>query len=684
MWSSVVSCSPAGRRWFRPASIATLVAFLALWHTRTSGHLPWTALATFVLYVTACLAFGRIFLAATAQLFKSSAGLSWQFLCGFLLFNTLLFILSLISPFGMIANTATLALCVIGFALIFGRRRPTNVDVQDELPSLLCIVVSGLAATMWCSDSQAPLFIQGQTAVFRTWQDTFVHVREISVFANAHGLETIQDIKLSGVRAQIYHFASYTSAAAMSVLTGTPAIEVYSSFQLPMGILLTGLAAYSLAASMFGRWPALAATVAVVLLPDGYQQGFANRYLSYHFLTQVNLGMLYGIACAAIAWIFVLEGCVRGKYLSVIVGYLFLLVTLTYKAHIFVANAFLIMLYPCVFFDRVAWHKRVILGIAFTGLFVSVVALSQTIDRVPVLRLDGSGIGRYILALLSNFDEGVLKTFFTKVFRQEHNSKPVEGLYAIAMLLLSTFGLWILGAPSVAMAAKGRIAPANWFFPMLIVLNYLVMTIGLALDTRAVGGPDELLNRPLVWAYFAVVTWAAAGGYYLAVGDQLPRGRLARVGLIAIVSMSLGGPWFFGRSLQTFPAWTRFKSYETFNAVPLCLVRASYYIRDNSEYGEIIQDSKNDPSFVVTALSERQLFVGNSPFGGKASEQQQRLDVLDTFRRMQEPSEIVAFAASKKISWYLLHPDTQVSWPQSFLGGAVFSCDGYRVFRLSL
>src|SRR5450830_79683 len=356
------------KRTIKSLVVVMMVTFLSLWHVRTTGHLSSTAFASFVLFVFVCLAYGHAFLVATADLVKNRASLSFQFLCGFFLFNTLLFVLSLVSPFGMLTNISILSLGALVLAALGVRRQPNVDDFHEELPGLLCVLVSGAAATLWCSDSQAPLLIQGQTAIYQTWQDTFIHAREISAFAQAHGIGSIQDIKLSGAPAPLYHFASYLSAAAVSVLASVPAIDVYSSFQLPLGIFLTGLAAFSLAASIWGGWPAIAAAVAVVVVPDAYQQGFANRYLSYNFLAQINLGMLYGIACAAIAWIFILEGNRRGRVASILIGYFFLAVCLFYKAHIFVANAFLILIYPCLFFPGLRQRWRLILGSMLAGI----------------------------------------------------------------------------------------------------------------------------------------------------------------------------------------------------------------------------------------------------------------------------------------------------------------------------
>ena len=393
--------------------------------------------------------------------------------------------------------------------------------------------------------------------------------------------------------------------------------------------------------------------------------------------------MLYGIACAAIAWVFILEACRRGKVVSLLVGYLFLGVCLFYKAHIFVANAFLILIYPCVFFPGIRPRWGVAIGAVLTAVFATVVALSQTMDRVPVLRLDGSGIGQYVVILLGSFDDGLFKTFFTQVFIREHHSKPVQALYVGAMFLLSTFGIWLAVTPIVAMAVRTRTTAAVLFFPIAIMVNYLVMSIGLAPDTRGIGTSDELLNRPLVWAYFAVAAWTAGGGYYLVFGNRLPQGRIVQTGLLAFLCLAFAGPWVFSQNLQTFPARRGFASYEEFNSVPLCLVKASQHLRENSRTDDIIQDSENDRRFIVTALSERQRFAGESIFGQPTKELQERLDGLAAFKAMRNADELEAYAQSHNISWYLLHPDTSVLWPESFLQQAKFNCGGYRVYRFT-
>jgi hypothetical protein len=89
--------------------------------------------------------------------------------------------------------------------------------------------------------------------VYPIYVDGFVHVRQISSFAQAHGLKTIFDIRMSGQSPPLYHYAAYVGPAALSFLTNSSAYTTYVSFLVPFGILLTGLAAFSLAGSVWGR-----------------------------------------------------------------------------------------------------------------------------------------------------------------------------------------------------------------------------------------------------------------------------------------------------------------------------------------------------------------------------------------------------------------------------------------------
>jgi hypothetical protein len=391
--SGTFSLSPMNQRvqQYVPATlyVTILVTFLSAWQWRTTGHLSVSTVTIFAAFSSAALIYGRFFLRLSPLPPTFARALTPQFVLGFLLFNTGLLVLSLAFAYGVAGCFLILVAAAPVMFFIRGKRSKIEPQPTSQVPDLLCLLISGAGATLWCTDALSPIVVDGQNTVFKLWQDSFWHMRIISTFAQSHGLETLSDIRMAGARPFLYHYASYLTPAAIVSLTGARAFDAFAGFQLPFGLLLTGLAAFALAASLWGPWAGLAATWALLLLPDAYQQGFAHRYLSYNFLQQVNLAGLYGVACAAAAWVFILHGCRSGKHTSIVIGYALVLLTAAYKSQIFVANALLAIVYPCLFFVGLRASWRSIVATAFLFLFVVAIWLSQKDRRgsTPASRL---------------------------------------------------------------------------------------------------------------------------------------------------------------------------------------------------------------------------------------------------------------------------------------------------------
>ena len=419
--------TPSNTAWVRPAKeqiqryipaglfVSVLVAFLSTWHWKVTGHLSGSAIAVFAAFSSSSLIYGGFVLRFSPLPAELAVRLTQQFLFGFLLFNTCLFVLTLAFTWGVAICFLILVAVALATLFIRGGQTKTNSETTNQVPDLLCLLISGVGATLWCTDALSPIMIDGQHTVFKIWQDSFAHIRMISLFAQAHGLNEVSDLRMAGAPPVLYHYASYFMPAAIERLTGASAFEVFVGFQLPFGVLLTGLAAFALASSLWGPWPGLAATCAIILLPDAYLQGFANRYLSYDFLQQVNLAGLYGVSCAAAAWICILSGCKSGKIGLIVIGYGLILLTAAYKSQLFVANAFLAMIYPFLFFTGLRASRRWFAAAALLILFGGTVWLSQKVKEVPTLRPDLSfaSAAQYTSWVLSFYDPGFWKSFFS-------------------------------------------------------------------------------------------------------------------------------------------------------------------------------------------------------------------------------------------------------------------------------
>jgi len=655
--------------------------FLSVWHSRTTHRFSLRALTVFVALCGLSLIYGRFFIKLTSLSFKASSSLSLQFVCGYLVLNTILFLLSLSTPFAIAMNVSIVS---CGGLLILFSSRGIAKDAPkpaDYLSDFLCLLLSGIAATLWCTEVLRPVATEGSLTIYQTSHDLFFHSRVISSFAQARGFKTMSIILMSDQQAPLYHYAMYLTPAAISFFITSSAYITFVSFLIPFGILLTGLAAFSLAGSVWGRWPGIAATLAVAMLPDAYQQGLGNKFFSYYPLQEAAPGGLYGVACLAIAWMFILDGCKASRVTSILFGYVILTVSVVYKAQLFVANAFLLMIYPCVFFRGLQIRWRVVMGVVLVSLFWLVVSVSQHVNRIPTLRLDWSALKPYAHAIVATFEPGFLKSFY-RMLLVERGSDMAFFPYAASMLLLCTFGLWTAAYAITSFLQRARIGAAASLFPFFVIVNYLVMSLGLAMDRNGVGRAEELLHRPFVWAYFVVAAWSGAGAYVLLFGDRPPASKSARILATAVAFLSISVPLVWAHNLQILPR-EGYDSYKAMNPVPSGLVKACSYIRKNSQSQDLVQDSENDPRLWVTGLAERQDFAADfKPWERLCSPALRgRLNELTALKNMTNEIDVIEFARRNKISWYILRPESKVAWPSSLLTKPVFRSGGYRVYH---
>lgn len=658
---------------------AIVVLFLATWQVLMGNAVTPRLLAGTTAIVTLCWVYGGLAERLGGETMARVRSAPLRFLCGYVLFNSALFVLLLTSPSGIAADVGILGTAGVALALVTRRRRADAERARLRI-ELACVLIAAMAATLWCVDALSVPRPDGNTLIVRLWQDVFVHVRLISSFAQSHGFGSFSDIQAAGLTPRMYHYAPYASAAAMSALTGVDAYDAFGGFYLPFGLLLVGLAAYSFASAIWGAWPGVAAMVAITLLPDAYQQGFGNRYLSYYFMQQVNPGGMFGVVTIAIAWTLMLDACAHRSYRAVAMAYVVTALTAFYKAQIFVANALLILVYPALFLPGIRTRWRVVSALSLTALFAGVVMASQRTAAIPTLRLDGSSLPAYVAIVLNGFDPGTLKDVFGQWF-VAHQTKLVAGAVAAAMLALCTFGLWLAAGVAGVAALYRRARGAVLLFPVLVIVNYLVMSVGLAMDEHGIGTPDELLNRPLVWACFALVAWSAGALYARVWGDAWPDNLLGRTVLAVLLCGAFATPLLHARNLQTFPAWNR--SFADLSVVPVCLAKASTYVRDHSAPGDVVQDSENDSHLAVTALSERQAYLAQNFLGVGAERVGDRIDALAQLRTLTDDAAIRAFMHERHISWYILGPESQVAWPYSLMERVVFRCGGYSVYRFA-
>ncbi len=670
------------RNWIATALCAI---FFVGWHFGVSRELTVEAVLFFTILCVGCHLAGTLILSALPVPSSPSADFPLSFLLGYIFINSLLFIFALLLPIGV---KSSFAVVLGGIALWAAATRivPTHPSrIVQSNSGAVCVAISLVAATLWAQDSIQPMGFTGSDAILTHWSDGFYHARMISMFANQGPDVPIQGISAAGEPALLYHYAPYILPAALSAFTATPAYGVFGSFMIPVGIFLTGLAAYAIGTSLWGGVGGVAATVTLLLLPDAAQQGIHNYWYSYHWLQQVGPGQLFGVAVLAAAWVYMFDACRKGRIASLFASYALAAICVVYKAHFFIANAFLIWVFPALFFAGLSFRRRISLLAFCTISYWLVLKFAERFPAIPTIKLDGRGLLRRSEWIIENFDGAWIRDYLTHLVPHPGDPRLFSPVWLVVMatiVFVITFGLF---APVLfALAWRLRRAADRMVlsFPFLVVIVYMTMSAGLALNTR--GHPDELLHRPFAWAYFVVCAWVGGGAWFVA-SKWLPQPRLRAIA-VAGIPMLFVVPWVFGKAIEVGPS-RLWKVADPWTA-PAGLVRSAQFIRERSQPADIAQDSLGDGRLILSALAERQPYVQQwnayAQFGGRPPPIiSERFGQITQFKNYEGEGDIVEFARRNRIRWFVVHPEDPLAWPKSITGQPAFESGGYRVFRFA-
>ncbi|MCP2086983.1 UNVERIFIED_ORG: hypothetical protein J2Y81_003000 [Paraburkholderia sediminicola] len=661
--------SPLAWLWFAIA--------LACYVCMAIGGVSITAiLAIASMFVTFILA-GDSFVRITLGGSQRFSGVPVRLLIGALISNIVFYLLALLLPFGLAMDWLIVIAIALSVWSIVRMKSRADASTDSHGADLLFAFVSTAAVMIWCSGILRPIETTGNVAILRAWPDVYYHMSEIGSLANSAGLAGMHDLQMAGAPVHAYHLASYVFPALLQRLTGIPAWSAFSGLLVPFGLLLTACAAFALAFSVFGKWPALIAGLSVLLIPDAVHQGLGNQLVGgYYWLQFIAPGGTYGVASAAVAFLFLLEASRTGRLALVAIGYFFVLVTLMFKAQIFVAISFPAFLFPALFMGRIRPKWRAALVLTLAAGYFTVLGISQLSPSVPVMRLDGSGLVSYSSLVMANQDDGIIRRFWLAAITAAHGSWILRALIFAPVIVITTFGFVAPIYLAVFSRIKKTSGAAVAFFPVMVMAVYVLMAICLSLDTRHIGSPEELLHRPFVWAYFILLIWTVAGAYRCLFGDRAPPSRGARYAVIAVALCLLAVPVLQRTEIQAYKRWG-IEDQE----LPVCQVKAADFVRANSGPRDVIQDSLNDQRFILSGLSGRQSFAIDSggiraPAGVDA-----RLASLRMVKNLSTPSQVEAFMKENSIAFYVTNPDDSVAWENVMDSHKVFQCDQYRVYR---
>ena len=654
-------------------TVSLTAAVVAVWAAVAGGSFsPFVLVgceaAFFAFYLVGSLFAGWKSL-ATGVLFD----LPLRLLVGYAAVNTALLVLAWLSPLGIIANFSIL----LAIATLLFAATPVLKQSRGDSASLWVVGICLAATTLWCQDSIRPISVQGNVVLMKPWVDGFYHAVHIRIFGASHGASSIEDFRLAGVPARLYHYGVYMTPALVKQASGIHSYVAFAGILAPVGVFFTGLGAYAFFGSLWGAWPGLAAAAALLLLPDGAQQGMQNTFMSYHWLTQISPSATYGLALVAVAWLFVIRGCAQGNRLQVLAGWLVAGILAFYKLHFFIASALLLLLIPPLFFRaRLGLRKRALWAVSAGVVYIATLVYGQKVPGVPFIRFDGSSVGEVLRLVRSFATQGALRAYL------DHHVGPEVPwtsnlLVGIPYILLAALGLIVPLLVILVIRLRRRTSPLYVLFPLMLIANFLVMFFGLALDFNR-STPDELSHRPVMLMYFFVVAWIG-GALGLTLIESRRLQRIARPAIIGLALLLMAVPAFFGSGVQRMWAMPAISPVR----LPIGLVRAAEYIHDHGSTEDVFQDSELDRTYTVAALSERRIFASRTmtrmPFRSEMVEQ--RAAAIDRFMGIRQPKLVVATARVLGFRWFLLEPGDRVDWPAEIVNNPAFRMGHFRLYE---
>lgn len=596
-----------------------------------------------------------------------------RLLVGYALVNTTLLVLACVLPFGVIVD---FVLLMVPFVLLFFAARERRL-VRGAWGGLWVIGLCLFATMLWCQDSISPTEVQGRNVLFKPWVDGFYHAVHIRIFAASHGASTIEDFRLAGVPARLYHYGVYLMPALIKQVSGIHSYAAFAGILAPVGVFFTGLAAYAFVGSLWGTWPGFTAAAALLLLPDGAQQGMHNTFMSYHWLTQISPSATYGLALIGVAWLFVIRGCMQGNRLQLLIGWGVAGVLAFYKLHFVIACALLLLLVPPLFFRApLGLAKRAVWAVSASAFYLAAIHFVQQIPGVPVIRFDGSCTGEILRLVRSFAAPGALHDYLESHVGPEvaWASNLAIGIPYVTFAALGVFAILLV---ILTVLVRKRIALLPLLFPLLLVVNFLAMFFGLALDfVRST--PDELSHRPVMIVYFFVLAWIGGVlGLVLFESDRLK--RVARPALITLAALLMAVPAVWGSGVQLMPAMPRISPVR----ISRDIAQIAEYVRDHSGERDVFQDSQFDWIYAFASISERRAYASRTmtrmPFRSEMIDE--RAQAIDDFMGLREASAVAPKARELGFQWFLLQPGDRVDWPAEVTDNPALKVGPFRLYH---
>jgi hypothetical protein len=614
---------------------------------------------------------GEVFVGLTNTKDDALNSVPTKIIIGTILTNVFLYAEAVFLPFGLLNNFYIL---LVVFSILYIKLNNKNKMAarKSSFQEFLVVLLVPLAVGFWCQDFYNILTIDEANVVLQVWQDVYFHIAQMNEWAASRGILTASDVQMVGAPSIAYHHASYMIPTLFAEASGQTMLSSYALIFVPFGIILMSLSAFTLAGVVFSLRGAAFASVGLLVLPDAFQLGYGNPYFSFHWLLQIGPALGYGIASAGIAFAYLFKFCDEKKYIYLFSGYFFACICMFLKAHIFVSISYLALVLPVFVYGAYGIIRRSFVFLGLTFIYFFAIESARVLNIGPTLALNGSALVEYSTMVVGMQPEGFIKGCLHYLFSHFPGYRA-----AIFMAYLSMISVALPFALYFGLVKKlhSKIRGLKVFFPLMGLFFYLVTATFLAYDANKVGAPEELLHRQFVWVYFVTAVWALAGCFDVVSSWREVGENFNVVTASFLIGAAIIVPYYYGRGIQANRIWGN-----GYQKIPKCKFSSIEFVKANSKRGETIQDSSNDPNFMVTAFSALPAYaVDSGGFRLPAGLAKRLADHAD-FKTSENPEVRRKFIANTGISWYLNNPADKFNGLGDLDASVVYSCDGYDVY----
>lgn len=653
--------------------LATIAAS-AGWVVGCTGGIKFGILAAIALTNVSALIWGRVvvWMIAGPTIFPRSFPIT--FLTGSLVVRALVFMMKLAIP---ISIAATFVLVAILGAALYALRAAA---IAEWTPSrragttdFLAVVASLLAATFWIQNLM-PERVPTEDGLFsRMFIEYYSHTVHASPLLHDETPFSFGSPYFAGEPWPFYQLAGYTLPVLAADASGTPLAPMLPALWFPTGLFFVGLGAYLLTGAMFGSRFGLWG-LAAILLPD--PTFWSWEVIPYSFLrvAEASPSSTYGVSVMALSLCWIIAGLQSARRLLIVGGVAAMFGCFIFRPQFLVAGLPAVV-YVLAFGKEDKLSRKTMVGLA---VFFVVGALgflfAKQFQSAPSVALELNAGGELVewVSKLTPAESPLQRLAVEPDNARLWETLPRRALFLLYATFQGLLPVWILFfVGSVVFPAERR---AWTWFPVFSVAVYL--TIALFLIPNRNGDPFELQHRTFFWYYLLLVCWL--GGQ---AGTWIARLGAPSVALSAAACIvALAGPALYGREPRMPIVVAEHQLHQGY-------LDSLAFLRGTAGPRDAVVDSDDDQLLITAALSERKAFVTWGPYfnipgqGAVFQLRQERWDEVDELLAATQPHEIHAWFERTGVRWLLVHPESNLAWPQSIR--PAFASAGYRVFDLS-